>query len=61
MNQIKAVIAPLDPGEEPVSGVADKWIYIVISIEIDKGAQKIKWHILVLAEEEFWSRAICIP
>lgn len=33
-------IAPLDPGEEPVSGVADKWIYIVISIEIDKGAQK---------------------
>jgi len=40
MNQIKAVIAPLDPGEELVSGVADKWIYIVISIEIDKGAQR---------------------
>ena len=40
MNQIKAVIAPLHPGKELVSGVADKWIYIVISIEIDKGAEK---------------------
>ena len=40
MNQIKAVIAPFHPGKELVSGVADKWIYIVISIEIDKGAQK---------------------
>ena len=39
MNQIKAVIAPLDPGEERVSGVADKWIYIVISRKIAKGAQ----------------------
>lgn len=40
MSQIKAVIAPLDPGKELLSGVADKWIYIVISKEIDKGAQK---------------------
>ena len=40
MNQIKAVIAPLHPGKELVSSVADKWIYIVISIEMDKGAQK---------------------
>lgn len=40
MNQLKAVIAPLDPGEEPVSGVADKWICIVISIEIERVPKK---------------------